>query len=158
MGQVYRALDTRLGREVAVKVLPPEVAADPDRLHRFQLEAEGCCRAEPPQHPRDLRRWQCPRRPRPGRPSHYLSRNCSRGKRCANGSRKGRLPLTDALAIALQVARALAAAHAKHIVHRDLKPSNVFLTATATAKLLDFGIAKVVGLPPRESGSKETAG
>jgi tetratricopeptide (TPR) repeat protein len=166
MGQVYRALDTRLGREVAVKVLPPEVAADPDRLHRFQLEARAVAALN---HPNILAIYDVGvSSPVPGttsgatdsaagQPVHYLVTELFQGQTLRERIAKGRLPLTDALAIALQVARALAAAHAKHIVHRDLKPSNVFLTADGPPKLLDFGIAKVVAAAVGERVEHETA-
>jgi serine/threonine protein kinase/TolB-like protein/Flp pilus assembly protein TadD len=153
MGQVYRALDTRLGREVAVKVLPQDVAADPERLHRFQLEARavaalnhsnivaiydvGVSQAVP-STTSDVTGSEG------SRPVHYLVTELLQGQTLRERIANGRLPLCDGLDIALQIAAALAAAHGKQVVHRDLKPSNVFVTADRQAKLLDFGIAKVV--------------
>ena len=141
MGEVYRALDMRLRRKVAVKVLPPEFAADPDRLRRFHLEAEAVAALD---HPNILAIHDIgvdpARGPGPGRPSTTSSPSCSRARRCGSGYARGPLTVSGALDIALPMAQALAAAHDKHIVHRDLKPSNVFLTAGNQVKLLDFGV------------------
>jgi len=153
MGDVYRALDTRLGRAVAIKVLPQEVAADPDRLQRFEFEARTVAALN---HPNILAIFDVGVSPATpagavgvpdragGLPTHYLVTELLEGETLRERIAQGPLPFARALDIALPVARALAAAHEKHIVHRDLKPSNVFLTTGGQVKLLDFGIAKVL--------------
>ena len=123
MGEVYRARDTRLGRDVALKVLPETLRRRPRPAR--PLRARGARRggALPPEHPGALRR-RLRRREPPTR-----SRSCSRARRCASGSPAGALPVRKATEYAAQVARGLAAAHEKGIVHRDLKPENLFVTA-----------------------------
>ena len=165
MGEVYRAIDTRLRRKVAVKVLPPEFAADPERLRRFQLEAEAVAALN---HPNILaihdvgaaRRPRHRRRPiAAGPPVHYLVTELLEGETLRERIARGPLPVCRTRSTSLcQMARALAAAHDKNIVHRDLKPSNVFLTAGGQVKLLDFGIAKVIGPAARESRASAAAG
>ena len=167
MGEVYRALDMRLRRKVALKVLPPAFAADPDRLRRFQLEAEavaalnhpnilaihdiGADRAVPAAEPGSATA--------PAGPSvYYLVMELLEGETLRERIARGALPIASALEIALQIARALAAAHDNHIVHRDLKPSNVFLTTVGQVKLLDFGIAKVVGPAAADEPGEAAAG
>jgi eukaryotic-like serine/threonine-protein kinase len=153
MGEVYRALDTRLGREVAVKLLPHQFAADPERLRRFELEARAVAALN---HPNILAIHDIAvseaiavapsaATPLPGRPLHYLVMELLEGETLRERIARGPLPVGDALDISGQIVRALAAAHDKHIVHRDLKPSNVLLMPGGQVKLLDFGIAKVVG-------------
>ncbi len=136
MGEVYRARDTRLGRPVAVKVLPATVADEPERLHRFEQEAraEGLLN-----HPNVLTVHDVGTQE--GRP--YLVTELLEGESLRKRLERGPLPLREAVEVALQVARGLAAAHAKGIVHRDLKPDNVFLTVGGTVKILDFGVAKL---------------
>ena len=154
MGEVYGAIDTRLRRKVAVKVLPPAFAADPDRLRRFQLEAEAVAALN---HPNILAIHDIGVGPAipagdpgaasapAGPPVYYLVTELLEGETLRERIARGPLPVSGALDIALPMARALAAAHDQHIVHRDIKPSNVFLTTGEQVKLLDFGIAKVVG-------------
>ena len=122
MGEVYRAKDTRLGRDVAIKVLPADVAQDPDRLARFEREAQGRLRAQPSEHRHALRGR---RRATPDRTS------CSRrieGQSLRQVIAAGPLPLRRLLHLSAQIADGLAKAHAAGIVHRDLKPDNVMVT------------------------------
>ncbi len=138
MGEVYRATDSKLKREVAIKVLPAAFTADPERLARFEREAQVLAALNHPAHRGDLRRRGDRRRPR---------RWCwswSRARRSRTRLARGPLPIDEALAIARQIAEALEAAHEKGIVHRDLKPANVKLTADGTVKVLDFGLAKAL--------------
>lgn len=135
MGEVYRAVDTRLGREVALKILPPEVARDPDRLRRFEQEARSASALNHPAivtlHDVGVEEGQ-----------HFLVMELVDGQDLRRALSAGALPLRKALALASQVAEGLAAAHARGIVHRDLKPENVMVTAAGHAKILDFGLAK----------------
>jgi eukaryotic-like serine/threonine-protein kinase len=136
MGEVYRARDTRLGRDVAIKVLPPSVSNDPERLRRFELEARA---AGALNHPNILVIYDVGTQDG----SAYLVSELLEGETLAERLRSGALPLRKALDIATQTARGIAAAHAKGITHRDLKPANIFVTADGRVKILDFGLAKV---------------
>ncbi|HEX9799543.1 MAG TPA: serine/threonine-protein kinase, partial [Thermoanaerobaculia bacterium] len=136
MGEVYRARDTRLGREVAIKVLPAEVASDPERLRRFEQEARA---ASAIHHPNLLTVFDVG--------SHggtaFLVTELLVGEPLRELVRKGPVAPRRAVEITIQVAAGLAAAHEKGIVHRDLKPENLFLTKDGVAKILDFGLARV---------------
>jgi len=137
MGEVYRARDSRLGRDVAVKVIPPELVAYPDRLRRFEQEARA---AGALNHPNictlhDVGTHE-------GSP--FVVMELLEGESLRDRLRMGPLPPRKALDLAAQVASGLAAAHAKGIVHRDLKPENLFVTKDGRAKVLDFGLAKLV--------------
>jgi eukaryotic-like serine/threonine-protein kinase len=147
MGEVYRAGDARLGRDVAIKVLPREFAADPDRLRRFEQEARA---AGALNHPNVLAVFDVGRHG----DSPYLVTELLEGETLRVRLQGGALPLRRAVEIASQLARGLAAAHEKGIVHRDLKPENVFLTKSGSVKILDFGLAKVGG--PMAAGSGKT--
>ena len=136
MGEVYRASDTKLKRDVAIKVLPESFASDAERLARFQREARSPGLAEPSQYRAHLR----PRRSADG-PTRW-SWSWSRGRRSPTGSRRGPFPFDEALPIARQIAEALEAAHEQGIIHRDLKPANIKLGRDGTVKVLDFGLAK----------------
>ncbi len=137
MGEVYRARDTRLDREVAIKVLPELVSLDPERLLRFQQEAKAAAALN---HPNILAVHQMGNYQ--GMP--YLVSELLEGKTLTEHIRRGPLPLRKAISYGVQIARGLAAAHEKGIVHRDLKPDNLFVTKDDRVKILDFGLAKVI--------------
>jgi Tol biopolymer transport system component len=136
MGEVYRARDPRLGREVAIKVLPEGVNDDPDRLRRFEQEARA---AGGLNHPNILAIHDVG--VRDGAP--YVVSELLEGETLSARLRAGALPLRDAIGYATQIAQGLAAAHEKGIVHRDLKPENLFVTKDGRVKILDFGLAKL---------------
>jgi Tol biopolymer transport system component len=136
MGDVYRARDTRLGREVAVKILPKEMSADPARKQRFEREAKTISGLN---HPNICVLYDVGSQDS----VDYLVMECVEGETLAKRLEKGALALEQALKYGAQVADALDKAHRAGIVHRDLKPGNIMLTATG-AKLLDFGLAKPV--------------
>ena len=139
MGEVYRARDPRLGREVAIKVLSPQLAADPDALARFEREATSVAKLS---HPNILSIFEFARDLNTAFVVTELVDGETLRARLANG------PLSPrrAVAYALQIARGIAAAHARGIVHRDLKPENVMITRDDQVKILDFGLAKSVDL------------
>jgi WD40 repeat protein len=141
MGEVYRALDPRLGREVAVKVLPEEVGRDRDRLARFEREARAVAALN---HPNILTVHDVGTHE--GVP--YVVTELLEGETLRKASARGRLAAPHVLALAAQVARGLEAAHAKGIIHRDLKPENLFLTTDGRLKILDFGLAKLIADEP----------
>ncbi|MBC8646494.1 MAG: protein kinase, partial [Thermoanaerobaculia bacterium] len=136
MGEVYRARDTRLGRHVAVKVLPESVTADKDRLRRFEQEARA---ASALNHPNILTIHDVGTEDA----APYVVFELLEGETLRERMAHGALPPHRALEIAGQIARGLAAAHAQGIVHRDLKPENVFVTRDGRVKILDFGLAKL---------------
>jgi hypothetical protein len=136
MGEVYRARDTRLGREVAVKVLPPAFASDPDRLRRFEQEARAAGRLE---HPNILVIHDVGTH----EGSPYLVTELLEGETLRARMAPGALPPRKAIDCALQIARGLAGAHERGLVHRDLKPENLFVLRDGRVKILDFGIAKL---------------
>jgi len=138
MGEVYRARDPRLGRDVAIKVLPPAFAGDSDRLSRFEREARSVASLN---HPNIVAIYDVGSED--GRP--FLVTELLQGETLRSRLRESALPVRQALDFALQIARGLAAAHDKGIVHRDLKPENLFLTKERRLKILDFGLAKLVG-------------
>jgi eukaryotic-like serine/threonine-protein kinase len=144
MGVVYKAQDLRLGRTVALKFLPPETSRDAIAKERFIREARAASALD---HPNICTIYEVDETA-DGRlflaMAHYTGENL-RQRLAARGA----LPVADAIAIALQVARGLAAAHAAGIVHRDIKPANVMLPPGAEAKILDFGLAKI-GQDPRQ--------
>ncbi len=136
MGEVYRARDTRLGRDVAIKVLPAEFAEDPDRLRRFEQEARAVAALD---HPDILAIHDVGTHE--GAP--YIVTELLEGESLRDRLTAGPLPVRNAVEIGVQIAHGLAAAHEKGIVHRDLKPANVFLTRDGNVKILDFGLAKL---------------
>ena len=149
MGEVYKARDTRLGRDVEVKVLRPEVAEDPDRQRRFEQEARA---ASALNHPNILTVFDVGTHE--GTPcivTELLEGETLRERLCPGG-----LPVRKAAEIAVQIAHGLAAAHEKGIIHRDLKPANVFVTSDGHVKILDFGIAKLAA-PRSAHESAKTA-
>ncbi|HVT48422.1 MAG TPA: protein kinase [Vicinamibacterales bacterium] len=138
MGEVYRARDTKLNRDVALKVLPPLVANDPDRLARFRREAQVLASLNDP-HIAQIYGFE------DAGGTHALVMELVDGPTLAERIARGPIPLDDALAIARQIAAALAAAHEQGIVHRDLKPANVKVREDGAVKVLDFGLAKALG-------------
>ncbi len=145
MGEVYKARDTRLGRDVAIKVLPAGFADDAERLKRFEREAKATAALS---HPNILAVHDVGTHE--GVP--YLVEELLEGESLKDRLARGALPVPEAVEIAVQVAHGLAAAHEKHIVHRDLKPGNVFITKDGTVKILDFGLAKLVeSVPPGDA-------
>jgi serine/threonine protein kinase len=146
MGEVYRARDNRLGRFVAVKVLPAEVASDPDRRKRFELEARAVAALS---HPNICTVFDVGREDGPGGPVDYLVMELLEGETLAQRLRRGPMPTDQLLAAGIQIASALEQAHRAGVVHRDVKPGNILL-AKAGAKLLDFGLAR---LRPTEAPS-----
>lgn len=137
MGEVYRARDQRLGRQVAVKVLPERLAEDPKALARFEREARAVAALS---HPNLLALYDIGRSGTVAFAVLELLEGETLRSRLASGS----LPQRKAVEIALQIARGLAAAHGRGIVHRDLKPDNLFLTRDGHLKILDFGLARQV--------------
>ncbi|MCI0656475.1 MAG: serine/threonine-protein kinase, partial [Acidobacteria bacterium] len=135
MGEVYRARDTKLDREVAVKVLPAEFAADPDRLRRFEQEARSAGKLN---HPNILTVHDLGSH----EGSPYLVTELIEGETLRERLEKGPLPIAEAVGYAVQFARGIAAAHDQGIFHRDLKPENLFVTPDRRLKILDFGLAK----------------
>src|SRR5947199_1274550 len=138
MGQVFRARDTKLNRDVALKVLPDSFASDPERLARFTREAQTLASLNHPniaiihglEQAGDV---------------HALVMELVVGEDLSQRLVRGAIPIDEALPIAKQIAEALEAAHAKGIIHRDLKPANIKLSAGNTVKVLDFGLAKIFG-------------
>ena len=138
MGQVYRATDTKLKRQVAIKILPPSLAADADRLARFQREAEVARLAEPSAtSPRIYGLEE-------SGGMTALVMELVEGDDLSQRIARGAIPLDEALPIAKQIAEALEAAHEQGIIHRDLKPANIKVRADGTVKVLDFGLAKAM--------------
>jgi hypothetical protein len=136
MGEVYRARDARLNREVAIKVLPAGFARDPERLRRFQQEAQAVAALN---HPNILAIHDFGEH----EGSPYIVAEFLEGETLRERMRPGTLPMRKATEYGEQVARGLAAAHEKGIVHRDLKPENIFITRDGRVKILDFGLAKL---------------
>ncbi|HXP87395.1 MAG TPA: protein kinase [Bryobacteraceae bacterium] len=150
MGEVYRAVDSKLRREVALKILPPKFAADPSRLARFEREAHLLASLNHPniaaiyglEHSDGIR---------------FLVLELVEGPTLAERLKSGPMELAEALRIAAGIAEALEAAHEKGVVHRDLKPANVKITPSGKVKVLDFGLAKALGEaePTQSSGDPE---
>ena len=153
MGEVYRARDTTLGREVAIKILPSAFTADPERRARFEREARLLAALN---HPHIGGIYGLEQR----EGIHGLVLELVEGETLAATLGAGPLPVREALAIARQVAEALEAAHEKGIVHRDLKPGNVIVTRDGVVKVLDFGLAKggAAGSPDQTHSPTLTAG
>jgi Tol biopolymer transport system component len=157
MGEVYQAHDTKLGRDVAIKVLPEAFAHDPDRLSRFQREAKMLAALN---HPAIATIYGLEQT----NGTSYLVMELVSGETLQQRlAREGRLPIEDALGVCRQIAEALEAAHEKGIIHRDLKPANVKVTAEGKVKVLDFGLAKAFaggesGSDPSNSPTLSAAG
>src|ERR1700757_4618527 len=152
MGEVYRARDSRLKREVAIKVLPQALSLDADRLRRFEQEALATAALN---HPNILAVFDIGT----DQGAPYVISELLEGETLRERLRSGSIPVRKALDYALQIAHGLAAAHEKGIVHRDLKPENLFLTKDGRVKILDFGLAKVTrgGSEPNPSQTLTSA-
>jgi serine/threonine protein kinase len=140
MGEVYRALDTRLDREVAIKVLPAEFAQDADRLSRFEVEAKATGALN---HPNILTVHDIGRAAPELGGAPYIVAELLDGEELRAPLDQGALPVRRSVDYAQQIAAGLAAAHEKGVVHRDLKPENLFVTKDGRVKILDFGLAKL---------------
>jgi serine/threonine protein kinase len=148
MGEVYRARDTRLGREVAVKVLPHHLSSNAEVRARFEREAKTVSSLN---HPHICTLFDVGREGE----TDYLVMELIEGETLATRLAKGALPVADTLRIGSQIADALDRAHRAGVVHRDLKPGNIMLTK-AGAKLMDFGLARATGMAGPGSGSGVT--
>ena len=142
MGQVYRAHDQRLGRDVAIKILPPEVAADADRLRRFEQEARAAAALN---HPNILALYDIGSE----QGVSFIVTELLDGQTLRELLAQERLAIGRVIDLAAQIASGLAAAHGRNLVHRDIKPENIFIATDGQAKILDFGLAKVVDRTPR---------
>src|SRR5215207_6518721 len=136
MGEVYRARDGTLQRDVALKILPQSFATDPERLARFRREAQVLASLNHP-HIGAIYGFE------DSGDTHALVLELVEGDTLADRIAHGPLPLNEAVPIARQIAEALAAAHEQGIMHRDLKPANIKITPDGTVKVLDFGLAKL---------------
>src|SRR6516164_8641870 len=145
MGEVYRAHDTRLDRDVAIKVLPEYLTTDPERLRRFEQEARATAALN---HPNILAVYQMAT----DNGISYLVEEMLEGETLRERLRRGPIPLRKAIDYAVQIAHGLAAAHDRGIVHRDLKPENLFITKDGRVKILDFGLAR---LSPKDASGLE---
>jgi len=141
MGEVYRARDTRLNRDVAIKVLPGFSSPEPERLRRFEQEARAAAALN---HPNILAVYQM------GiyQDAPYLVSELLEGETLRERLKRGVLPLRKVIDFGVQIAKGLAVAHEKGIVHRDLKPENLFLTKDGQVKILDFGLARLTQATP----------
>jgi serine/threonine protein kinase/Tol biopolymer transport system component len=150
MGEVYRARDSRLGREVALKILPAAFASDSDRVRRFEQEGRAAAALN---HPNIVVIYDA------GSEGDvfYVATELLEGETLRERLAGSALPVRKAIDYAIQIARGLAAAHAKGITHRDLKPENLFITKDGLVKILDFGLAKQSGLKPPGSHPTELA-
>ena len=140
MGEVYRARDTRLDRDVAIKILPEAFAADAERVARFQREAKVLASLN---HPHIAAIYGL----EDAEGVKALVMELVEGDDLAQRLRRGAIPLDETLPIATQIAEALEAAHEQGIIHRDLKPANIKLRPDGTVKVLDFGLAKALEPP-----------
>src|SRR4029077_14453419 len=136
MGEVYRARDTKLGRDVALKVISDTFALDPDRLARFHREAQVLASLNHP-HIAAIYGFE------DSGAIHALVLELVEGETLADRTARGAVPLDEALPIARQICEALEAAHEQGIIHRDLKPANIKVTPDGVVKVLDFGLAKL---------------
>src|SRR5262245_46314501 len=141
MGEVYRARDTKLKRDVAIKILPDEFSLDADRVSRFQREAEVLASLN---HPNIAAIYDL----QEAGTTRFLVLELVEGETLAERIQRGAMPVEEALDIAKHICEALEAAHEKSIVHRDLKPANVKITPEGQVKVLDFGLAKALDTNP----------
>src|SRR5262245_22085113 len=140
MGEVYRARDRKLGREVAIKVLPDEFARDPGRVSRFEREARMLAAVN---HPTIAAIYGAEE----DGETRYIVMELVEGETLGQRLSTGALPISESLRIAAQIAEALEVAHEKGVIHRDLKPANIKITPGGKVKVLDFGLAKAMELP-----------
>src|SRR5271170_2716326 len=138
MGEVYKARDTRLGRNVALKILPAAFASDPDRVRRFEQEGRATAALN---HPNIVVLYDVGSQDG----VFYVVTELLEGETLRERLTGLALPVRKAIDYGIQIARGLATAHAKGITHRDLKPENLFLTEDGLVKILDFGLAKLSG-------------
>ncbi|HUR19257.1 MAG TPA: serine/threonine-protein kinase, partial [Vicinamibacterales bacterium] len=143
MGEVYRAKDARLGRDVAIKVLPASFASDADRRARFEREAQAVAALS---HPNVIAIFDTGvhEDPASGQANLYVVMELLTGQTLRERLASGAIPVRKAVEMAIQIARGLGAAHGKAIVHRDLKPENIFVLEDGQVKILDFGLARQV--------------
>jgi eukaryotic-like serine/threonine-protein kinase len=151
MGEVYRATDMKLGRDVALKILPPDVASDPERLVRFQREARAVAALN---HPNVVTLYSVEESDN----VHFLTMELIEGQPLDRLIPANGLPVERIVEIAGALAEALAAAHEKGIIHRDLKPANVMVTTEGRVKVLDFGLAKDAGAETSDGATQTSAG
>ena len=144
MGEVYRAHDSRLDREVAIKLLPPDFASNEDRLRRFEQEAKATSALN---HPNILTVYDIGEH----EGSPFIVAELLEGEELRERLNEGPIPLRKVTEYAQQIVSGLSAAHEKGIVHRDLKPENIFITKEDRVKILDFGLAKLRE-PPQVGG------
>jgi Tol biopolymer transport system component len=149
MGEVYKARDARLNRDVAIKILPPSFSADPERLQRFAQESRATAALN---HPNILSIYDIGE----DRGAPYVVSELLEGETLRDRVRNGPLAARKAIDYAQQIARGLAAAHERGIVHRDLKPENIFITNDGRAKILDFGLAKFTQPEAHDSDNAPT--
>ena len=147
MGEVYKATDINLKRAVAIKVLPTSVAADVDRLARFQREAEVLAALN---HPNIAAIYGLER----SGATTALVMELVEGPTLADRIAQGAIPIEEALPIAKQIAEALEGAHEQGIIHRDLKPANIKVRPDGTVKVLDFGLAKALDQPATHDSTR----
>ena len=157
MGEVYRARDTKLGRDVALKILPDVFASDPERLARFEREAKTLAALNHP-HIAHLYGFEQTTSGASQISASALVMELVEGDDLAHRIARGPIPLDEALTIARQIAEALEAAHEQGIVHRDLKPANIKVRDDGTVKVLDFGLAKALEGSSRAGGSGGSSG
>jgi serine/threonine-protein kinase len=136
MGEVYRARDTKLNRDVALKVIPDTFALDPDRVSRFKREAQVLASLNHP-HIAAIHGFE------DSGETHALVLELVEGETLADRVARGPIPIDEALPVARQIAEALEGAHEQGIIHRDLKPANIKITPDGVVKVLDFGLAKL---------------
>jgi len=148
MGEVYRARDPRLDRTVAIKILPAELSADSDRLHRFEREARS---ASALNHPNIVTIYELAQ----DGSAHYIAMELIEGETLRQLLVAGTLPIRKTIELAAQIAEGLAKAHEAGIAHRDLKPENLMISLDGFVKILDFGLAKIAS-PTAEQNETRT--
>ena len=138
MGEVYRARDSKLGRDVAIKVLPTEMSQDPERLARFDREARTLATL---QHANVASIYGF----ESAGDAPYLVMELADGEDLSERLKRGAIPVEETVDLAIQIAKGLAAAHTVGIIHRDLKPANIKISTDGKLKILDFGLARAAG-------------